>query len=255
MSDPSELFTRVFIRINQRFANIYSLRQIAQLGLPMATYMLHKETSSFVKEIVYDPKNENLFTDKSAILEQLGGIDGMTSAMASSQVNTFQIAIDAASLVFAHSILDDTALEYCRITSLIAPNDWEGSVTKRKVDVAEVKTKPYDSILRELIDDYMLELENKSMLAKIDKLFAICQPPAGFSRMKDYSFRRDQIEMLDKMRHDIVHGDGAVHTLPNGGDDIWYMNQTCHHLMALVNNKYSLRIDPKVFIKYYSEKR
>lgn len=255
MSDPSELFTRTFLRMNERFANIYSLRRLAELGLPVATFMLHKETSTFVKELVLDPKNENLFTDKAGFLKQVGGLDGLTNKMAGVQVESYQKAIDAASLVFAHSILDDTTLEYCRVSSLIAPNDWEDVVIKKKVTVEEVKTKPYEAILKDLISEYIVELDKKSLLDKIDNLFKICRPPSGFSRMKNYSFDRGRIEALDKMRHGIIHGDGPIITLPNGQEDIWYMNQTGHHLMSLVNNKYDLRIDPNIFIKYYVDKR
>jgi len=254
MSDPRELFTRTFLRMNERFANIYSLIRLAELGLPVATFMLHKETSIFVKELVFDPKNENLFTDKAGLLKQLGGLDGLTNHMAGAQVETFQKAIDAAFLVFAHSILDDTALEYCRVCSLVAPNDWEDVVIKKKVNVEEVKKKPYDAILKELINEYIVELDKKSLLDKVDNLFKICRPPGGFSNMKNYSFDRGRIEALDKMRHSIIHGDGPIITLPNGKEDIWYMNQTGHHLMSLVNNKYDLRIDPNIIVKYYSDK-
>ena len=48
-------------------------------------------------------------------LVDLGFFQNVAKAMTEQSVMTFQSALDAASLIFAHSVLDNAALEWCRV--------------------------------------------------------------------------------------------------------------------------------------------
>ncbi len=79
-------------------------------------------------------------------------------------------------------------------------------------------------------------------------MFAVCQPPAGFAPINDYEFDRDRLLTIDKNRHDAVHGQVLANPLPQGDNDIWFLMQTTNYLMAMVNARFDLKIDPMSFI-------
>ena len=90
-------------------------------------------------------------------------------------------------------------------------------------------------------------MERRSLLEKIDKLFQICQPPSQYSPIKNHSYDREKIEILDGLRHEIVHGNGLESILPSCDEDIKYMVDTANFLMALVHEKYKVKINPTVW--------
>ena len=52
------------------------------------------------------------------------GIEGAAKQAARASVVSARAAVDAASLVFAHTITDACATRFLRVTATIAPDDW-----------------------------------------------------------------------------------------------------------------------------------
>ena len=46
--------------------------------------------------------------------------------------------------------------------------------------------------------------------------------------MENYKYDNKRISGLDKLRHDYVHGVGIVNKLPNGEEDITYLEKTLY---------------------------
>ena len=55
-------------------------------------------------------------------------------------------ANDAASLVFAQSIVDAAAWSYLKVGAMVDPATWEGQIDDRKVGVKDLKAKSYEDI-------------------------------------------------------------------------------------------------------------
>jgi hypothetical protein len=90
------------------------------------------------------------------------------------------------------------------------------------------------------------------LLAKVDRLFARCNPPSGWSPMVGYVFDRERIRQFDDQRHEIVHGNalGKPLTLFQVSDEnLLYVQKTGMFFMGLINFKYHLRIDPEYWAK------
>ena len=244
MDEAEVLFTKTFIRAQNRISIIYSFRNVASKGLPYATASVFEEWKNFSHKLASDSDAERLFVDKKAF-EGIGGIKGLSDKLTEQSVRNFEVAVDAASLVFAHSVLDDTALGFCRVTASLSPTDWEIFVTKKKVSLEDLKVYScYAEILKSGVDDHLKELEKDSLLRKIDRLFQVCKPPAGFSPMRNYEYNRDRLANLDNLRHEIIHGDGPVKELPKGEEDIEYLMKTNMFLLCLVNERYQVKINP-----------
>lgn len=74
-------------------------------------------------------------------------------------------------------------------------------------------------MLNLVLNEYLKELERRSLLTKIDLLVARCKPPADWSPIDGYQFDRSRLQRLDELRHKIVHGSGLVEVNPTTEDD------------------------------------
>ena len=243
-ADAEALFTRTWNTSSNRFGSVFSFREVARIGLKSAKEEVHATSVGFVTDMFTNPKYDDLFLDKEAALDAVGGLDEQSRLITEQKVKTFQAAVDAASLVFAHSILDGAAMEYCRVAASVSPESWDDFIGKRKVEIQEIKASSYDDVRAMTLGDYLNGLERESVLKKIDLLFAICKPPEGFAPINEYSFDRNRVLAIDKIRHEIVHGEPVEEPLPAGDDDIWFLMSTANFLMSLLNHKFDLKIDP-----------
>lgn len=247
--DPAtDLFTRTFSMTVTRFNMIFSFRSVADIGLQTATDSVLLESVRLSYELFHDPKYHRFFRDKEAALNAAGGLETIVKRISDNKLGAFKLGVEAASLVFAHSILDAAALDYCRVTSFVSPTSWEGFIEQRKIKLGDMKGRTYDDILRAKLEKLLKDLERQSLLVKVDRLCAVCKPPSGFSPIREYRFDRDRLEMLDRNRHEIVHVD-LVDPLPSGDDDILFFMDTCNYLMELVNQRFNVKIDPYLMVK------
>lgn len=249
MASPEELFTQAFNGIASRFAVVNSLRRVANLGMPMATQKAYEEWLVFAHQLFHDPQYEHMFLDKKGALQAAGGVEGMGQNMAENQLSMFKAAVDAASLVFAHSIVDSAALDFLRVTAAHNHLDWAPFIEQKQIAVSALKDSTYDDIVKDKVTQHIDSLDRQSLLTKVDRLFHICKPEPNFEPMNDYKFDRDRLEKLDHLRHDIVHGSGPVTALEDGDNDVWFLQKTAFYFMSLVNMRYDTRIDPKLFIQ------
>ncbi len=244
MNDVTAQFSIAFSVSLKRFSDIYSFRQVAEIGLETASGRILEDALHTVHDLFTNPDSDKYFLDKKAALEAMGGIETVATDQAIQQLRLFQKSIDAASLVFAHSILDGVAYEFCRIVAQLDPSHFGNRLGERKVALKDIKEASYDAVLSTKIEGYLEQLEKESLLAKTDLLHAVCQPDSDFSPIKDFEFDRDRLQELDRLRHGVVHDQIEVDPLPNGDDDLWFLRSNANYLMALLNMRFDLKIDP-----------
>jgi hypothetical protein len=250
MLTAEEVFSETFGRFMLNWSFITSLRQVSEVAFPIAEKALAAMHAGAVEAIATDP-------DYSKIIVSLDGSHSpwgdqvkqlIRTAMTETAISNARKAVDAASLVFAQSMLDDSAWSYCRVCALIAPQDWELFVEAKKVDFGTLSRQSAEAIRDELIQAMLGQLERDSLLKKLDMLFRLCTPPEGFAPVDNYVFDRTRLGAIDDQRHRIIHADGLRTQLTNVDDDLTYVIKTGNYLMGLVHQKYGVRIHPlKVF--------
>jgi hypothetical protein len=245
-----DVLSETFGRFMKNLAIITSLRQVAEVALPIAEEALAALHADVVECMSTDPQYKNTivkldgseatWTDEVKNLLQTGMTKGaMTNAKG---------AIDAASLVFAQSVLDDCVWSYLRVCSLAKPADWEPVIAEKKTSFSVHREKPLDVIRDEMIQEKLKHLERDSLLKKVDLLFQLCAPPKGYAPLNNYAYDRDRLEKIDDARHGIIHRNGLGQPLVNIDDDLDYISRTANYLLALVNHKYGVQINAiKVF--------
>src|SRR6267143_2915610 len=187
MTEAEKLFTQVFRRWTDRQSFILSFRVTSEQGMKAARAKIQAEKVRFVVDLLQGAEYDKLFIDKAGFFKEIPP-EKLIEVMTEETVRQAQVAVDAASIVFAHSFLDGAAFDYCRVTTLVAPGDWESVVDQRQVKLSEVWELGYDQALKRKLDEFLEQLERESLLEKADLLFARCQPPEKWSPMHDYTY-------------------------------------------------------------------
>jgi hypothetical protein len=252
LSPPERLFNDVMARCYDRFRFVLSFRITAKANMEAAKEKIQADKVTYVANMLTDPEFEKIFIDKEKFFE-VNPPDKIIEEMTTQTVAEMELMMNAASLVFVHSVLDAAALDFCRVTAMAAPKDWESVVEKKGISLAEAKAAPYDQLLEQKVKDFFVQLERESLLAKADLLLARCKPPAKWSPMNNYEYDKNRLEYLDQFRHNIIHGDGMGMELKNSDDEIDYLMKTAHYFMGLVNLRYGFRLAPLYMFQVMAE--
>jgi hypothetical protein len=243
MTEAEILFNQIFKRWTDRQGFILSFRRTSFTGMREATKIIEKENALFVDEMKRGPDYDKLFLDKTAFFSAIPS-EKMVEKLTEITISQAQMAADAASIIFAHSFLDGAAFDFCRVTALAAPRDWESLLDQRQIKLSDVRESNYEQILRNKLDEYFEQLERESLLKKIDSLFAKCKPPEQWNPMRNFVFDRERLERLDRYRHDVIHGNGPVQAIPDAEGEVDYLSRMVLFLQGLVNLRYDIRLDP-----------
>jgi hypothetical protein len=256
MTDAEKLFSETFARWLQASATVSNFRSTFAAVASPAKAQLEMSAVELFRRLHEDPQWSGILTDMKtgepvsprpvSEYEKLGKI-GAKVVFESSYAS-----LDAAVLVFYHSLLDATAFDYCQVTALHSPQDWEKDLKLAQVRLLETQGKSYDQMLRAKLAEHLEKLERESLPTKADRLFARCNPPAGWSPMEGYIFDRERIKLFDDQQHAIVHGKALGKSLTLfaiSNENLSYIEKTGMYFMALVNYRYQLLIDPQVLSK------
>ena len=250
MPTAEDVFSETFGRFLKNWSVIISLRQVADVALPIAEEALAGIHGDFVERVAIDPEYKKIFINLDGKVAPLSdkAKELIRTAMTQGVITSARSAMDASSLVFAQSILDDCAWSFCRVCALAAPQDWEKLIDGKKIDLEAVRAKTPDVIRNELIEAKLSQLERQSLLTKVDLLLRLCPPPQDFAPIGNYAFDRQRLEGIDNGRHRIIHSNGFGEALANVEEDLEFVLKTANFLMSLVNQKYGVQLHPlKIF--------
>jgi hypothetical protein len=243
VTEAEKLFNQIFARWLNRQGFITSFRRTSHEGMEAAKEKIQKQVAQFTADMAEGHDYDDIFSDKEAFFKALSP-EKMTHDMTIQTIDQAQIAVDAASIVFAHSVVDGAALDYCRVTALVAPGDWVSAIDQRSVKLSDVRSSSYDQLLRGKLEEYFEQLERESLLKKADLLFARCQPPDKWSAMDNYVFDRDRLKTLDDYRHEVIHGIGPIKSLASADEEVDYLMRMVLFFQGLTNLRYGLKLNP-----------
>ena len=248
--DAEALFSETFGRFMSNWAYVMSLRQFAEIALPLTQQALTPIHEAAVEAIAADQEFSQVIVNLDGTPTSWGNElkAFLRAGMTDTTVSNSKTAIDAACLVFAQSMLDDAAMSYCRVCAALAPDDWNGVLNKKQLDYATLRAKSAEAIRDELLASALKQMERESLMKKVDTLLLLCKPPEDFAPIGNYKFDRKRLEDIDNRRHRIIHAEGLKSPLLDVDSDLEYILKTSHYLMGLVNQHYKVQIHPlKVF--------
>jgi len=237
-----ELFTRTLSRSLDRWRLVLALVSMPEAGFPAARTTVFNNARQLLDTLIHRAGQRAQFPPEK--------VDEISRVVAEQSVEDAKTSIDAACLVFSHSVLDSAALDYCRTTALACPSDWEPDLEEKRVRLGFMRGRSYEEALLEILEKHFEQLEKESLLKKTDVLFARCRPPEGWSRIPGYEFDRARLSELDRLRHDIIHGDALGKPIPKGSEVVDFLMKTNWHLMSIVGYRYQLAVDPQFLGNY-----
>jgi len=242
----TELFLETFLRWSRGFGTLYGFtRSVSVLGQSQgAGNLLATDHQRITLDLRPEP-------------EWIGGWDNLVDAAHptfqrriaesfhdESPAYALQGGMHSACVVFAHSVIDAVTSDCCRVSAVVAPHDWEQDLSQRQVSLGEIKERTYPEILNDRLLKYMSALERDPLLKRVDLLHLRCPPSEMPASRTGYRFDRDRVERFDRLRHEIIHGNGMGEPIAGLEDELSFINRTCGYMLNLVGRRYGLRLDP-----------
>ena len=149
--------------------------------------------------------------------------------------------IDAAAIVFVHSLLDATVYSLCKISCLVSQKDWLPFIKERKIRIEDIMLQGADKFIQQAVEDYIINLERKSITERSDLLHSICKPKSKTKYPSNFNFSREDLESFDKLRHEIVHGEQAGREILNIENNLYFGLKAGVYFASIVRHKYGLQ--------------
>jgi hypothetical protein len=168
-----------------------------------------------------------------ALIAASGGARGYAKSVTEHELNSFTSVIDSASLIAAHSLIDDAMLQYCRVTAAVDPSAWESVVLGKRIDLSQVKGRTFEEIRDDLVSAHVESLDRASLLTKYDALMRVIRPTGTETEYLD----RDRLLKIDELRHALVHGEGLT-AVPTFDSDFHFLQAVMFRCWYLTWKRY-----------------
>lgn len=242
---PDQEFTFVFRRMNNGWAIIDSLRNVAALGMPYAKKIVEVQHKSFVSELADSGDLEKFIIGIKDAHDLKKTSDFVREKLTEQTMKNASYSVDAASLVFAHTVLEDGINSYLGITSHFKPDFWKDRVKKKQFDLEAVMKHGLDDVVGKIIQKEIWSIRrNESLVKKANLLLAICKPSVPDP---DYTFDEEKVKAIDKLRQDIVHGDLLGNEIADIDEKLSCLRNTWMYFFKTMHETFGLRIDTTVF--------
>ena len=223
-------------------SQIQTSNRICHFALKVATPQLaaqDQQSLSVLKQTV--PVVGDVLKD---IEKNLGdaGIKILAKGMTETSLTNAARNLDAAAIVFCHSLLDAVLFTLCSICHRIAPNDWVNFIKEQRIKVNELAEKSKDDLLFDKSKMFLEQLERESLAVKANTLCALCKPPANPEYVKNYSFSLSELEKFDSARIGIVHHKQFRKPIHGVEPMMVFAQKTGLYFSAMIAKKYELQM-------------
>lgn len=247
MMDENKQYTLIFLRMNRGWAVITSLRQVSLAGMPYAKKIVAEQHKALMADLTASGTLEQLMIGVNGPDDLRKTGDWLHQQLTDLTVRNASHSIDAASLVFAHTVLDDALGSFLEITSDLATSFWQDRVGKKQIDIEVLKQSSIAQVWSAAVEKEVGRIvRNDSILTKCDLLHAICKPlSAPQNEARKYKFDRAVLARLDQLRQEIIHGDLLGDEIPDMAENLGYLQDTWFYFFILMHDRFNLRIDPQ----------
>jgi hypothetical protein len=150
LQSAEEILSLAFARYTKNISVITSLRRFREAVMPFAQNALNAINAELLAEMALNPTFQKIFTNLDGDVTPLSeeGIALIRSGLTDTTITSASAAVDAATVIFAHSMVDDCVFSLCEACALAGPEDWDRFVDAKRIAFCEVRQKtsaPFDS--------------------------------------------------------------------------------------------------------------
>jgi hypothetical protein len=250
--DAENELSRVFGTTWKLLTKLMSFRKIVSSGLPFGAEQHEKVTREQLKKYSKIGEYNHWFKDGYSWDYFFQKIDSDPDYFRYKKIESNQRIVDAACIVFAHGILDDSVNGYLKVTSIALPSLWDSYLENKKVELKNIREMTYDKIreenLKRLFDK---EIEQLSFPKKLELLHEISKVKEGETFLdNNFAFEKKRLWIFHEIKNKIVHGvDWDSHSFDfNTENDYWFVLNA--YLASLVCEKTGIKISTKVAGQY-----
>lgn len=238
---PEIVYTLTFKRMMTSWSVIDSFRQVGLAGMPHAERIVRAERAEWVQNLSSTGRLTGMFVEDMSS-EDLEAYAATLTNVTMQQAN---YSVDAASLVFAHSVLDDALRSFIEVSMKMCPEFWERRIAKKKFDMEAIKCRGYSELFDDCLTDELQRVEhNTSLPEKARLLFAVCKPgpESSFPR---YQYDEAKLVQIDGLRREVIHGEGLhkqLNEISDVDEKLTFLKATGLYFVLVLNKALGLRL-------------
>ena len=230
-----EAFVDLFLNINRLQTFYLTTKDLLTMG------KAHVEENTIKTAKVELAKPEwRQFVSIEALDDMPGLMDLVLRSVAGRSLRISKQAIDAAALVFAHTILDGTLTECCLVAFDAAPSDWFSFVKKRKIELGDLQNSSAADLRHQKALEYVNQLSRESMVKRLETLHKLCVPKLKGEKPFTYWVTTEELEKFDRLRHNVIHVRGFAQPIPDIQEEVLFALVLGVSALALVGKAYGL---------------
>lgn len=158
--------------------------------------------------------------------------------------------LDAAVIVFAHSILDASVYGYLEVLSLALPESFKIYTENKTVCLSDVESKTYNQLHQQKIRGFMKgTVERSSLIYKLDRFHEITKP-SNTQMNPSHKYDKKKLVEFDEARHNIVHGNNWSSYTIDFTKECFYWSLLNFYLVGLVIKRTGLKLSQEGGKKY-----
>jgi len=155
-------------------------------------------------------------------------------------------SVDCASLVFAHTVLEDGIDSFIELTSVLDLDFWRDRVKKKQVEIETILERDLKEVMHSLVRAEIGKIRrNESLVKKSALLFSVCK--LSPTQDPEYTFDSEKLKQTDKLRQDVIHGDLLGSEIAGIEEKLVYLRKTWLHFFKMMHERFGLRLDTTVF--------
>jgi hypothetical protein len=226
-------------------AVIQSLRRVASIGIVHAPTFLDEEHKDWVRWLVSEGYLQDMLVAKMEGAELEKAATLLIGRLTNRVLMNASYSVDAASVVFGHTVLEDAVNSYLEITTEVLPEYWKRRVERKSVELGKLKESSVDELTGKAVLKELQNVRNESLVRRADLLHEICKTTVPFG---EYKYSQEMLGKIDKLRQEIVHGnDFGVEQIADIDAKIKYFHDTGLYFFIMMNKAFGLRLDPALF--------
>jgi hypothetical protein len=234
----SAAFSRFFLHVNNLQVFYATTTDLLEVGKSHVEQKLLKTSNDeFAK-----PEVQQLFSKDNPLLQNKTLFNFVTQAFARRSVQLSGQMIGSATIVFAHTILDELLSECCLISFEAAPSDWYPFVKRQTVELGALEAETPSTLLHQKALKYVNQLSRESMVSRLNLLNQLCIPKLSTEQKQSVTVLMDvkKLGIFDELRHRIIHDKPFAQNITEVEEKVLFVLVTGIAAMLSVGNAYGL---------------